>query len=247
MEPAMTEPDTDLRPSEPFTERDGHLRMFVELAPVPVAMLDANMCYVAASRRWREIYQLGDQPLLGRSHYDIFPEIPESWKELHRRCLAGENLREDNDRFERADGTVQWLRWEMRPWTLPDGRVGGLMIFFDDITEQVVARQANEALALAAASARAANQAKDDFLAAMSHELRTPLNAIIGFTTLLLDGIPGELNEEQRRQLTIVRDSGNHLLSVVVRIMEVAEGASKESATQRQQRPPQPSRAATSR
>ena len=214
-----------------FTERDGHLRTYVELAPVPVAMLDVDMRYLAASQRWREIYHLGDQPLAGRSHYEIFPEIPEAWKALHRRCLAGETLREDNDRFERADGSVQWLRWELRPWTLADGRIGGLMIFFEDVTEQVLARLANEELVMAAASERAANRAKDAFLAAMSHELRTPLNAVIGFTQLLLDGIPGEINEEQRKQLTIVRDSGQRLLDIVVRILDVAQAASQDSAS----------------
>jgi PAS domain S-box-containing protein len=214
-----------------FTERDGHLRMYVELAPVPVAMLDADMRYVAASQRWRDIYQLGGQPLVGRSHYEIFPEIPEAWKELHRRCLAGESLREENDRFVRSDGSVQWLRWEMRPWTRPNGRIAGLMIFFEDITEHVMARLANEQLVLAAASANAASRAKDAFLAAMSHELRTPLNAIIGFTTLLLDGVPGEINDEQRKQLAIVRDAGDRLLDIVVRILDVAEAASHESGT----------------
>jgi PAS domain S-box-containing protein len=220
----------DGRPLDAFIERDGHLCTFVELAPTPVAMFDRHMRYIAASRRWSEVYLLGDQPLVGRSHYELFPEIPEHWKELHRRCLAGEILREENDRFERADGSIQWLRWEMRPWTLPDGCVAGVVIFFDDITEQVLVRLANEELALAAASANAANKAKDAFLAAMSHELRTPLNAIIGFTNLLLEGSPGAINDEQRKQLTIVRDSGDRLLDIVVRIMDVAEAATKERA-----------------
>jgi PAS domain S-box-containing protein len=225
----MSPTGNDGRPLDAFIERDGHLRTFVELAPTAVAMFDKDMRYIAASRRWREIYQLGDQPLAGQSHYEIFPEIPEHWKALHRRCLAGETLREDNDRFERADGSIQWLRWEMRPWTHPDGRVAGLTIFFEDITEQIEARQANQELALAAASASAANRAKDAFLAAMSHELRTPLNAIIGFTTVLLHGTPGSLNDEQRRQLAMVRDSGHRLLDVVVGIIEVAEAATKET------------------
>jgi PAS domain S-box-containing protein len=226
----MVRIDPQAAQSDAFCEKDGYLALFVERAPAPMAMLDREMRYVAASRRWREIYRLGDQPLVGRSHYDLFPEIPDAWRALHRRCLAGELLREDNDRFVRADGSVQWLRWEMRPWVQPDGLIGGLVIYFEDLTEQVVVQKTNAELALAAASAAAANQAKDAFLAAMSHELRTPLNAIIGFTTVLLEGSPGALNEEQRRQLAMVRDSGHHLLDVVVRIIEVAEAATKEPA-----------------
>ena len=228
----MTGQDRDRRPpQDAFIESDGLLRLFIEQAPAPIAMLDSEMRYLAASRRWREVYQLGDQPLAGRSHYEIFPDIPEAWRVLHRRCLAGEILREDNDRFERADGSVQWLRWEMRPWTRPEGGIGGLIIYFEDTTEQTRARKELEDLALAAASAAAASRAKDAFLAAMSHELRTPLNAIIGFTSVLLDGAPGPLNDEQRRQLAMVQESGHRLLDVVVRILDVAEAASHESAT----------------
>jgi PAS domain S-box-containing protein len=66
-----------------------------------------------------------------------------------------------------------------------------------------------------------ATKAKDRFLAAMSHELRTPLNSIIGFAGILLQGLAGELNEEQRRQLEIVSDSGKHLLVLINDILDI--------------------------
>lgn len=56
---------------------------------------------------------------------------------------------------------------------------------------------------------------KDDFLAAMNHELRTPLNHIIGFTQIMLLGMTGELNDEQRTQLEMVAKSGSYLLAIV--------------------------------
>jgi PAS domain S-box-containing protein len=68
-----------------------------------------------------------------------------------------------------------------------------------------------------------ANLAKDRFLASMSHELRTPLNAIIGFTGTLMMKIPGQLNEEQERQLRIVDSSARHLLSLINDILDVAK------------------------
>jgi len=72
--------------------------------------------------------------LIGRSHYEVFPEIPERWKALHARALAGEVLRSDDDRFERADGTVQWLKWEIWPWKTNDGDIGGILVFTEDIS-----------------------------------------------------------------------------------------------------------------
>ena len=125
------------------------LHLFIDHAPASIAMLDREMRYIAVSRRWRVDYGLGEQPLFGRSHYEIFPEIGERWKELHRRCLAGEVLRADEDRFVREDGAVQWLKWELRPWHDAEGAVAGLMIFSEDITAQTEAR-----LALQASEAR---------------------------------------------------------------------------------------------
>jgi PAS domain S-box-containing protein len=93
------------------------------------------MCYLAASRRWIKDYALGNENIAGQSHYEIFPEIPEEWRAAHRRGLAGEVVRCDEDRFDRPQGYTQWLRWELRPWYVDDGSIGGIVIFAEDITE----------------------------------------------------------------------------------------------------------------
>jgi signal transduction histidine kinase len=69
----------------------------------------------------------------------------------------------------------------------------------------------------------AANLVKDQFLASMSHELRTPLNGILGFTGILLMKIPGDLTSEQEKQLETIRDCGNHLLSLVNDLLNLAK------------------------
>jgi PAS domain S-box-containing protein len=66
-------------------------------------------------------------------------------------------------------------------------------------------------------------RAKDLFLATMSHELRTPLNAIIGFTGLMLMKLPGPLTAAQERQLTLVQSSGQHLLSLINDLLDLAK------------------------
>lgn len=67
------------------------------------------------------------------------------------------------------------------------------------------------------------SQAKSNFMAGMSHELRTPLNHIIGFTEMTADGRFGSLNEKQRKYLDYVLQSGEHLLSLVNDILDLAK------------------------
>ena len=117
-------------------QSERRLRLFIEHAPVALAMFDCDMRYLRASNRWSTDYGLRDRDLLGLSHYDVFPEIPELWKEYHQRGLAGEVLQADADRFIRVDGSEQWVRWEIRPWYTKTENVGGIIIFTEDITEQ---------------------------------------------------------------------------------------------------------------
>jgi len=112
------------------------LANFIEQAPGVMAMFDRDMRYIATSEHWRSEYRLGAD-LIGRSHYEVFPEISEDWKEIHRRALAGEVLVAEKDLFSRLDGSAQWLKWEVRPWYRPEGGIGGIVIFSEDITERV--------------------------------------------------------------------------------------------------------------
>jgi signal transduction histidine kinase len=78
-------------------------------------------------------------------------------------------------------------------------------------------------LAVAKEHAEAADRFKSAFLATMSHELRTPLNSIIGFTGIILQGIVGPLNDEQKKQLNMVRGSAQHLLSLINDIFDISK------------------------
>jgi signal transduction histidine kinase len=78
-------------------------------------------------------------------------------------------------------------------------------------------------LAIAKERAEAADRTKSAFLATMSHELRTPLNSIIGFTGIILQGIVGPLNEEQKKQLNMVRGSAQHLLALINDVLDISK------------------------
>lgn len=115
---------------------DDLFHLFVEHVPVGLAMFDRNMRYLQASRRWKSDLNLGERDLRGLSHYEVFPDLDEHWKEIHRRSMAGEVIRADEDQYQRRDGFVMWLRWEVRPWFDGTGAVGGILIFFEDIAER---------------------------------------------------------------------------------------------------------------
>jgi|GEM_PF-392062 len=78
-------------------------------------------------------------------------------------------------------------------------------------------------LSLANAELARAARLKDEFLANMSHELRTPLNAILGLSEAVLEGVYGPLTEKQRKSLQNIGEAGQHLLSLVNDILDVAK------------------------
>ncbi len=119
------------------------LRLFVEHAPAAIAMFDRDMRYIAASRRYIEEYRLDSQNLIGRSHYEVFPDLPDRWKEVHKRCLAGAVESAEADPFLRANGKLEWLRWEIHPWYETSEQIGGIVLFSEVITAR---READEEL-----------------------------------------------------------------------------------------------------
>ena len=140
-----------LKADEALRESQLRLQLFIEHAPAALAMFDRDMNYIQVSQRWLSVYGLDERAVSGTSHYGVFPEIPQQWKEVHQRGLAGEVLRGESDRFVRLDGTEHWIRWETRPWYQSAGEVGGIVIFTEDITER---KRAEDALRMNVAKTR---------------------------------------------------------------------------------------------
>ena len=109
---------------------------FVTHTPAAVAMLDMEMRYLQVSRQWLTDYNLEDQNIIGKTHYEIFPDVPDRWREVHQRCLAGAVEKCAEDPFPRSDGTLDWLQWESRPWYKTAGEIGGILFFTQVITKR---------------------------------------------------------------------------------------------------------------
>ncbi|MCC3594101.1 PAS domain S-box protein [Microcoleus sp. PH2017_28_MFU_U_A] len=143
---------TDRKQAElTLEETQEKLQLFIKYAPASIVMFDRSMRYIAASQRWVDEFRLNDLgSIIGRSHYELFPNIPEEWKQFHQRGFAGFIEKCDEDRFVHSDGSLQWLRWEIHPWYRSNGDVGGIILFTEDITDrkqaQIALQQINTEL-----------------------------------------------------------------------------------------------------
>jgi PAS domain S-box-containing protein len=119
---------------DPIQRERQQLYRFVEQAPLGIAMLDSDLKYLAYSRRWLIEFGNGRETLVGLAHYEAHPDLKEEWKAAHRRALAGETVRNDEDYWQDADGSENWARWVVLPWHDEAGRIGGIIISVENIT-----------------------------------------------------------------------------------------------------------------
>jgi anti-anti-sigma factor len=104
------------------------------------------MVYMMVSDQFLSDYRVAADDIVERNHYDIFPEIPQRWQDIHQRCLAGAVEYADEDSFARLDGTVDYNCWECRPWYDSQGKIGGLLMYTEVITERKQAEEERQHL-----------------------------------------------------------------------------------------------------
>lgn len=183
-------------------------------APVAIAMFDKQMRYISHSKQWLVDYAITEEDfpdgITNKTHYEVFPEITDKWKEIHKRCLAGEIMTCDEDLFARLDGSKMYLRWGIHPWQTPEGAQGGIIMVTERIDQLVKARE--DALRTA--------EMKTEFLANVSHELRTPLNGVIGFSELLASTAA---TPEQEEYVTVIKSSAELLLVLINDLLDFSK------------------------
>ncbi len=113
------------------------MRYVIEHANAAVAVHDKYFRYMYVSQSYLDQYHIHDKKVIGRHHYEVIPDLPQKWRNAHQRALNGEIVSQDRDPFYRPDGTLEWTRWECRPWYESDGSIGGFIIYTEIITDQV--------------------------------------------------------------------------------------------------------------
>ncbi|MEG3894288.1 MULTISPECIES: response regulator [unclassified Microcoleus] len=202
---------TERKQAEDALERERQqLKQIITCVPVAMAMFDREMRYLANSHKWLTQFNLEWQSLTNCSHYELFPDTPNRWKVMYQEVLKGNVVSVSEDAWERADGSVMYLRWAAHPWYDPEGKVGGIVMVADKINELVEARE----------TALEASRVKSQFLANMSHEIRTPMNGVLGMAQLLLRA---PLEPKQRQCAQTIYRSAEHLLSVINDILDFSK------------------------
>jgi PAS domain S-box-containing protein len=163
-------------------DRARQTRSFIECSPMAMAMLDQDLKYLAYSKRWISDLQLPDSNLIGRSHYEVFPDVPQRWRDVNDRCLQGEVASCDDDSFTRSNGEVVYLRWQAGPWRNGNNQIAGIILVTEIVTEEKrVQEELRKTQSQLAHVGRLLTMG--EMTAAIAHEVNQPLYAIQNFAT----------------------------------------------------------------
>jgi PAS domain S-box-containing protein len=207
-----------------LSEEEARMRLLLESTGEAIYGVDTTgKCTFCNHAMLRLLRYPSQEVLLGKNLHDVMHHTRRDGTHfsrdecaVHKEFLAGRKFHGTDEFLWRADGTSFDAELWCHP-VLQQGNMIGGVVTFVDITER---KKAEEALRRAKEDAEAANRAKSDFLANMSHEIRTPMNGILGMTTLALET---NLDAEQRDYLSMVKSSGESLLTLLNDILDLSK------------------------
>lgn len=202
------------RKTQEIMASEARLRMLIRHTPAAVAMFDRQMRYIMTSDRWLRDYNLKEADIIGKSHYEVFPELmgmPE-WLDHHQRVLRGESLTRDEDAWLRPDGHTEWVRWALHAWRDNDGYIGGIVMFTEVITEQKQARS----------ELMRSNTALEEFAYAVSHDLKAPVRHMGMCAEFLQETYESAFDEEGKKFLKIIVESSAKMRAMIESLLDYA-------------------------
>jgi PAS domain S-box-containing protein len=112
------------------------MRYIIEHNRSSISVHDRDLKYIYVSQRYLEDYNIKERAIIGKHHYEVFPDLPQKWRDVHQKALSGQILSAEEDVYVNADGTEVWTRWECRPWYQADNSIGGIILYTEVITEK---------------------------------------------------------------------------------------------------------------
>ena len=203
-------------------ETSAFFQSLIDHIPSLIYYKDTQLRFTGCNKAYERAFGLSRDDITGRcvTELEYLPRAQREEFELEQRTLlelGGSINREITLDF--ADGTRREMLYSAARIQGPDEMPLGIVGLLVDITVQ---KRVENELSVARDRAQAADRVKSAFLATMSHELRTPLNSIIGFTGILLQELAGPLNAEQTKQLEMVRNSSQHLLTLINDVLDIS-------------------------
>ena len=219
-------------------ESESKYRTLLENLPQKIFFKNKDLEFVSCNDVFARELNIQSSDIKGKTDYDFFSkEQAEQYRKDDFKFLA-EKKPLETEICEVRDGQIYWTQVVKIPVKDDANEIIGVQGIFWDITDrklselelekhrkhlETLVQERTAELEIAKERAESADQLKSAFLATMSHELRTPLNSIIGFTGMLLQELPGPLNEEQKKQLRMTQKSGRHLLSLINDILDLSK------------------------
>ena len=222
-------------------ESERKFRTLFEQATVGVAEIDAmSGRFLTVNKRYCDIVGLSLEEMLSTDFQSItYPDDLQADLDYMKLLIAGEITEFSAEkRYIKKDGGIVWVNLTVYTAWLPGEYPTRHIAIVEDITgrkkaeaelqeyrvhlEDLVSERTGE-LKAANEKLKELDKLKSMFIASMSHELRTPLNSIIGFTGMTLQGLSGELNDEQKDNLSRAYQSANHLLSLITDVIDISK------------------------
>ncbi len=105
------------------------MKYIIEHTRAAVSVHDRDLNYIYVSKQYLDQFHVKDRDVIGKRHYEVFPDLPQKLRDAHQRALRGEVSKGEDDPYELEDGTILWTRWECRPWYETDDSIGGFIVY----------------------------------------------------------------------------------------------------------------------
>ena len=194
------------------------LQTLIDTMPSPIFYKDAKGFYLGCNKAFESATGISKADIEGKTVFDLFPkDLADKYSDKDKELFENSGTQVYEYSIQYADNNMRDVIFNKAVYNNMAGEVAGIVGVITDITDH---KRAEEDLKLARDDAEAASRAKSSFLATISHEVRTPLTVIIGVADLISET---KLDEEQRRFIGILRESGEALLAQINDILDFSK------------------------